>query len=198
MASDRTTRLVLIRHASTKATRAAAFPRADEPLDRFGVAAAEGLASSLPRGEIILSGPAARATATAAALGLDNVVVEPALDECDWGSWTGRCLADIHAADPASVSTWMNDPAAAPHGGESLLDVCARVRSWMDGLAGSGSRVVAVTHAGVIRAAVVVALDAPPAAFWRIDVAPLSHTVLHERDRRWTLRALTALVPAPE
>ena len=33
----------------------------------------------------------------------------------------------------------------------------------------------------------VAALDAPPIAFWRIDVAPLSITELHAHDGRWTV-----------
>ncbi len=51
---------------------------------------------------------------------------------------------------------------------------------------------MAVTHAAVVRAAVVVTLDAPPAAFWRIDIAPLTATVLRGGAGRWTLRG-TAL-----
>jgi len=47
-----------------------------------------------------------------------------------------------------------------------------------------------VTHAVVIRAAVAIALSAPPAAIWRIDVAPLSRTVLHARDGVWTVRGV--------
>jgi broad specificity phosphatase PhoE len=46
---------------------------------------------------------------------------------------------------------------------------------------------VAVTHAAWVRTAVLVALDAPPAAFWRVDVAPASLTVLHRRDLGWGL-----------
>jgi len=51
---------------------------------------------------------------------------------------------------------------------------------------------VVVTHAAVVRAAVVVTLGAPPAGFWRIDVAPLTATVLRGGPRRWTVRG-TAL-----
>jgi broad specificity phosphatase PhoE len=47
---------------------------------------------------------------------------------------------------------------------------------------------VAVTHAAVVRAAVVVTLGAPPAGFWRIDVAPLTATVLRGGPGRWTVR----------
>ena len=46
---------------------------------------------------------------------------------------------------------------------------------------------MAVTHPAVIRAVILIALDAPPKSFWRIDIAPASRTVLHFRGR-WTLR----------
>jgi len=46
---------------------------------------------------------------------------------------------------------------------------------------------VAVTHAGWVRTAVLLALDAPLESFWRVDVAPASLTVLHRRDRGWVL-----------
>ena len=126
---------------------------------------------------------------TADALGLEATVAAE-LDECDFGSWRGRTLADLHAEDPDAVAAWMQDPAAAPHGGESLLALLERVRGWLDARAGDGERVAAVTHAGVIRAAVVCALDAPALSFWRLDVAPLSRTVLHAHDGRWTVRGV--------
>jgi broad specificity phosphatase PhoE len=44
-----------------------------------------------------------------------------------------------------------------------------------------------VTHASVIRAAIVCALEAEPRSFWRIDIAPLSLTRLSGNHGRWTL-----------
>jgi broad specificity phosphatase PhoE len=66
-----------------------------------------------------------------------------------------------------------------------------RVAGWLASL--EPSRTVAVTHpavvrAAVVRAAILVALDAPPKSFWRINIAPVSRTVLHLREGRWTLR----------
>jgi broad specificity phosphatase PhoE len=177
-----------VRHAPSEATRRSAFPL-DEPLDPRGVDEARALAPRVGRFDAIWSSPAARAQQTAEALGL-TATVAAELDECDFGTWRGRTLADLHAEDPAAVAAWMEDPAAAPHGGESLLALLDRVRGWLEARAGDGSRVVAVTHAGVIRAAVVCALDAPPLAFWRLDIAPLSRTVLHAHDGRWTVRAV--------
>jgi broad specificity phosphatase PhoE len=183
-----TTRLTLIRHAPSEATRRSAFP-VDEPLDARALEEARALRPRLDRADFAWTGPAARARQTAEALGLDATVA-PELDECDFGAWRGRTLAELDTEDPVAVAAWIEDPAAAPHGGESLLGLLDRVRGWLDVHAGDGSRVVAVTHAGVIRAALVSALDAPVQAFWRFDVAPLSRTVLHAHDGRWTVRGV--------
>ena len=67
----------------------------------------------------------------------------------------------------------MTDPDAAPHGGESLTALLARVRAWLEEQAALDGTAIAITHGGVVKAAVVAALDAPPSAFWRIDVSPL-------------------------
>lgn len=178
-------RLLLIRHARTDAVRRAAFPR-DEPLDASGRAAARQLAGRLGHVDEALCGPALRARETARAAGV-AARVEAALDECDFGAWAGRTLAEVHAGEPAAAAAWMTDPAAAPHGGESLEQLLARVGGWLDGQARCDGRAVAVTHAGVVKAAVVCALQAPASAFWRIDVAPLSLTELHAHDGRWTV-----------
>ena len=77
----------------------------------------------------------------------------------------------------------------APHGGESVLDLMTRVRGWLESMAATPSRVAAVTHPAVVRATILVVLDAPPKSFWRIDIAPLSRTLLHYRGHAWTLRS---------
>jgi broad specificity phosphatase PhoE len=182
-------RLLLLRHASTTAVHRAAFP-VDEDLDPGGLAAATALAGRLGAGEE-LCGPALRARATAAAAGLD-ARIEPALAECDFGVWAGQTLAEVHGADPAAAEAWMTDPDAAPHGGESLTAFLARVGAWLDAQAALDGRTIGVTHGGVVKAAVVRALGAPAAAFWRVDVAPLHITELHAHDGRWTVTRVNA------
>jgi broad specificity phosphatase PhoE len=182
-------RLLLIRHAPTDAVRRAAFP-VDEPLDDAGRAAAAALIGRLGRGNA-LSSPALRARETAAAAGL-QATVDPRLSECDFGTWAGRTLAEVHDEDPGSAGAWMSDPAACPHGGESLRAMLVRVGGWLDAQAGLDGRTIAVTHAGVVKAALVHALAAPPEAFWRIDVTPLALTELHSRDGRWTVTCVNA------
>jgi len=182
------TRLTLVRHAATSATRRSAFAQ-DESIDEKGRLAAQRLAPNLGRVDFAWSGPATCARETAQALRIAPTIAE-ALDEWDFGAWRGRTIASVQEADPSGVLAWTQNPAAAPHGGESLLDLIARVGYWLDARSADGHRAIAVTHSGVIRAALVYALLAPPAAVWRFDVAPLSRTVLHSDGARWTVRGV--------
>ena len=178
-------RLLLVRHAATSATRAAAFP-ADEPVEDGAAALAAPLGELVRERDEVLVSPALRCGQTAAAAGL-TARVEPRVAECDFGAWAGRTLADVNVEDPGAVGAWMTDPAAAPHGGESLADFAARVAGWLDEQAATDGKTVAITHGGVVKAALVHALGAPLDAFWRVDAAPLSVTELHAHDGRWTV-----------
>ena len=86
------------------------------------------------------------------------------------------------------LTAWTSNPSSAPHGGESILGLVDRVRGWLDTAAELPGRTIAITHPAVIRAALIVALNASPASFWRIDVPPLTATTLHAQARGWTLR----------
>ena len=209
-------RLTLVAHASTAATARAVFA-GDEGLEPRGAAAAAA-ATRLRRVTRTVCSPGRAALETAAALGL-AATVDAGLADWDLGEWRGRALDEV-----AGIAEWVADPDAAPHGGESLTALLARVAAWLaavdltaapDGsagargwagaaggagsaggaAAGAGSagggavgHAVAVTHAAVVRAAVVVTLGAPAAGFWRIDVAPLTATVLRGGPGRWTVR----------
>jgi broad specificity phosphatase PhoE len=184
-------RLFLVRHAATSATRAVAFP-VDEPLDQRALSEAAALADVVPARLDVLCSPALRTRATAEAARLGEPRIDPALAECDFGAWAGRTLEDVGAGDPGGVGAWMTDPDAQPHGGESLSAFAARVAEWLDGQAALEGGAVAITHGGVVKAAVVHALGAPIEAFWRVDVAPLALTELHAHDGRWTVTRMNA------
>jgi broad specificity phosphatase PhoE len=188
-------RVVLLCHAATGATRATAFA-GDEPLDRSGLARAADLAGTTPRADQVRCAPSLRCRQTAEAIGL-TAAPDPELAGCDFGAWTGRTLDDVLATTPDAVTAWLTDPTASPHGGESLSALLERVGRWLDG-AGTAvtdrgdpvRTLLAVTDPTVIRAAVVHAIDARPRSIWRIDVAPLSRTVLTGSAGRWSLRSL--------
>jgi broad specificity phosphatase PhoE len=111
-----------------------------------------------------------------------------ALAGLDVGRWRGRTLGEVSADDPAGLAAWLTDPAATPHGGESLRDLGARVGGWLDGRLGRGGRVLVVAESDVVRAAVGHALALPGPSFWRLDVEPLSAVELSGRSGRWNVR----------
>ncbi len=180
--------LLLVRHAATTATRAAAFP-AGEELDERGRGEAAALAGVLPRGAEAITSPALRCRQTAVAAGLD-ARADDEIGDCDFGAWAGRSLTELNDSDPDGVRAWMLDPDAAPHGGESLAAFSQRIARWLDRQAELEGKAVAITHGEVVKAAVVHALGAPLQAFWRIDAAPLAVTELHAHGGRWTVARL--------
>ena len=131
-------------------------------------------------------GPEKRTRQTAELLGL-QAEIDTRLADLDCGRWRGDVLGGVLSAD---LAIWLTDPTRAPHGGESVVDLIdpgTRLDGITDGP--PRARLVAVTHPAVIRAAIVIALDAPPKSFWRIDIAPVSRTVMHFRGHAWTLRS---------
>lgn len=173
--------MLLVRHAPTAAT-GRAFA-ADEPISDPAVAA-QTLAGRLPAEAEVLSSPKLRCRQTAQAAGR-RPVVDLGLAECDFGRWEGRAFAELEADQ---TDGWLADPDASPHGGESLASFTARVTSWLEALdPAAAAPVIAFTHAGVIRAAVLHALGAPGTAWWRIGVAPLSVVELDRHDAGWVV-----------
>lgn len=181
------TRLTWVCHAATAATRRAAFP-ADEPIEDKQQVAARALASGIGAHDRIFVAPEGRTWQTAEAIGLAGSV-DPDLRDCDYGRWSGRSLADLSETEPDALSAWLANPDAAPHGGESVADAIRRTAAWLDQHASDATRLLAVSHPAVIRAAVVHVLEAPATSFWRIGVAPLSLVRMSHDGRRWTLIA---------
>jgi broad specificity phosphatase PhoE len=185
-----TTRVRLLCHASTSAVRTSTFP-ADEELDPQGRRKLSGLSHRLQHWDHCVTSPTRRATQTAAALGL-QATIEPTLRDCDYGKWTGRSFDEVRAQEPEALADWIKDPSVAPHGGESIVAMIARVSTWLDTQLTIPGVILAITHASVIRAAVVCALEAEPRSFWHIDIAPLSLTQLSGNGGRWTLVSMSS------
>ena len=155
--------LLLARHGRTaENAEGRILGHRDPPLDRAGRAEAEALARALadvaPRA--LWTSPLLRARQTAAAVaaatGLEAVVLE-ALSESDRGAWEGRTLAELEAEDPALVAAFRaGDPGFAFPGGESFAAQVTRTRTAFGAIARGPLPAVAVTHAGIIRAALAV------------------------------------------
>lgn len=113
--------------------------------------------------EVLETSPTARTRPVAEALGRHFgllVRVEPRIAEISMGAWEGRTFLDIEASDGARYARWMERwQEEGPPGGERLADFVARIAAWRD--EARGRKVLAVTHAGVIRALRALAAGAP-------------------------------------
>jgi broad specificity phosphatase PhoE len=176
-------RLTMVSHAMTDAMAAGRFPT-DEPLNALGHRQVDATVELGPV-DAAWCGPEKRTRQTAELLGL-RAETDSRLADLDHGAWRGSVLSTV---SPADLTVWLTDPTQAPHGGESVVALVARVRQWLASMGTRPGNVVAVTHPAVIRAAILVTLDSPPKSFWRIDIAPTSRTVMHLRGHAWTLRS---------
>lgn len=195
-----TTRVTLVSPARSESSEEFRFDDG-RPLSAVGQrsvreagAAAGGLLKGAERTAV---SPAPRCAQTAEGLlGVDAAAAaagDERLSGCAMGRWRGLTLEEVSAAEPEAVARWLSDPAAAPHGGESVEQLCARTAEWLSEAAEVPGRVLAVVEPDVVRALVVHALGAPAHSLWRLDVAPLTATELSGRSGRWNLRAGTAL-----
>lgn len=147
----------LLRHGETAAGRRFCGST-DTPLTKTGWdqmwSAVEAHAARWDR---IVSSPLTRCAAFAHALAQRLQVpytLDARLGEMHFGLWEGRSAAEIMADDGAALDRFWNDPLqCTPPGAERLAHFAARVQSAWNELASgtAGERVLAITHAGVMR-----------------------------------------------
>jgi len=179
------TRLTLICHATTPAQQYGRFPD-NESVAMDWQAAALSLAGRYKKTPRLVCAPEARARQTAELFGSD-AVIEDALRDGDFGRWKGVDIGRLHGDE---LQAWLADSASAPHGGESVDQVCRRVAQWMQTLEAQPGHIVAITHPFVVRAALLHVMQCPVSMFYRIDVEPLSATELRF-NTVWRLRLET-------
>jgi len=173
------TRVLLARHGSTDALGRRLTGRLPGVhLNADGCAQALRLAAEL-RGlpvSAIYSSPMERATETAdpiaAAHGM-KVRILPALNEVDFGGWTGAAFQDLSRNLEWKTYNQSRSTAHIP-GGESPAATRARVARMLASLhkRHRGGTIVGVTHAELVRYAVLLARDESLDEWHRIPVQP--------------------------
>lgn len=136
-----------------------------------GLAQAARIAQLLAREQplSVYSSPQPRAMQTAAALGMP-VVPCAALDEIDFGRWTGREFAAL--ADDPQWRAWNAQRATArPPDGEAMADVQQRVLAWL-GTVADRSPIAAFSHGDVIKATLFGLLGLSLDAHARLEISP--------------------------
>lgn len=109
----------------------------DASLDDRGRRDVEALAASLV-GPVSFCGPEPATLESARLLG-GRVEVDDALRTLDVGNWAGSAPEDI---DPRELAAFFTDPAARPHGGESVEAFVRRVHDWRDRTITVGASIV--------------------------------------------------------
>ena len=174
---------LLLRHGQTPNSVQKRYAGvSDVPLTEVGVQQAAAAGKRLASAGItaIVTSPLRRAVRTAeevAAASGAPVEADEGFREADFGAWDGLTFAEVRERWPAEQAAWLADPAVAPPGGESFLDVSARVGAALRRvLAGHrGQTVLIVSHVTPIKTLVAAALLAPPPALYRmhLDVGAL-------------------------
>ena len=152
--------LWLVRHALPLIASGTCYGQLDVRADLAATqACAQELAALLPDGMAVMTSPLQRCELLAHAL-IDlkpdlKLKSEPKLREMSFGQWEQRAWADI---DPAELAAWTDDFADYRAGGtgESVSQFMARVAAAFDKL-DPAKDTLWVTHAGVIRAATLIA-----------------------------------------
>jgi broad specificity phosphatase PhoE len=176
------TRLMLVAHAPTAATRAGAFPD-DEDI------AADAVEPVALRSVSVLTGPERRCRQTASGLGW-AAAVDPGLADLDAGRWRGRTLDSLLTDDPEGLAAWLTQPSVTLPGGESLVGLISRVGGALDGRAWPDGRSVLVVSPLVVRAALVHLLRAPASLIFAFDVGPLTSVTVSGHGGRWVLQSM--------
>ncbi|MEU9015341.1 histidine phosphatase family protein [Streptomyces sp. NPDC048479] len=159
----------------------------DGPMSQRGLREAAAAGAALPPYPLAIRAPSSRCAQIADALGLESRL-EPALRDFDYGTWRGCTIDEVATTDPHGFTAWLTDPDAAPHGGESVRQLCHRVANWLSSVPPDTGRALAITEPAVVRALLVHAFSAPAKAFWHLDVPPLSAFSFTSRGGPWSVR----------
>ncbi|HEX6978458.1 MAG TPA: histidine phosphatase family protein [Alphaproteobacteria bacterium] len=192
-----TTRWWWIRHAPVINPSGRIYGQRDVPADTSDASAFAALAARMPLDAVWLATPLQRTQATAAAIqaGMNGCnppppEIEPAFIEQNFGDWQGLTYDEIGAYGHVRPGTkgigveghkfWLAPAHTRPPGGESFVDVMARVAARVRELTArhAGRDIVVVAHGGPIRAALAHALDLHPEAALAFTIDTLSLTRL--------------------
>ena len=122
----------------------------------------------------------------------------------EFGVWDGLTFAEVRDRFPDEVKGWLGSLDAAPSGGESFREVEARVRAGLDRVLEryAGKTVLVVSHVTPIKILVAMAVDAPLAALYRMELSTASVSVVSfvgdrgaDDGRRGSLRLYNAQPP---
>lgn len=144
--------LYLIRHTQPNIPAGVCYGQTDLPLAPSFPEEAVAVRKQLPEltNSLVYSSPLQRCLQLAQFCHPGTILQDERLLEIAFGAWEGKTWSEI---DPGNLNSWMADYIhTRPPGGESFLDVIARLRSFFSDLSRQKvEQAVIFTHAGIIR-----------------------------------------------
>ena len=192
-------RWLIVRHAETPWNAEGKIQgQTDTPLSDRGYEQANALAARLAGREIDAAYVSdllrAQETARVILQGRDIPLTPSAqLRERSYGHWEGLTFQDVAQAYPEEFAKFRHSPDAPPPGGESTVDMEARMGEFASGLRlahGDSDTLLIVGHGGSLNALIAHLLDLPPIAAFRFSLGSASLTMLDWRGDRAVLRLL--------
>ena len=176
--------IYFVRHGETVLTPTRKFSGTgalDPELMQDGLHQAELVAEEAVKlgAEVLIASPLNRTRQTAEAIarttGLE-IIFDEAWYELSFGSWDGKSIEEVKEEEPDAYQAWLNSTAYAPGGGESWDQATVRIEEALEKLVAEypGKKIIVVTHNGVIKTAVRLAIGAPAEAVFHVDAAPCS------------------------
>ena len=204
LGSEVPTTLYLVRHGETPLTPLKKFSGSgpnDPELTEEGHRQAALVAKEMEklRPDLMIASPMMRTRQTAEhitrATGLDPII-DPTWVEGSFGAWDGMTIFEVEKKYPNEYAHWLASASYAPPGGESYVECMARARLGMESAVAEypGKRIAVITHNGIIKTSIAVAMSTPAESIFNVDITPCSITTISI----WPSDGLLALRSANE
>lgn len=187
-------RVILARHGAHDEVGRVLSGRSEIALNAAGRAEARGLAAALDSCAIasLHTSPRRRTMETAQAVAAARrmeVRTAPALDEIDFGAFTGRSFAALDE-DPAWFRWNAERATARCPGGETMAEAVGRAFDYLAALPDEVFPVLCVTHCDIIRGMVAHGLGMDTTRMFSLECAPGSRTTIDLTGGGFRLMAL--------
>lgn len=190
------TQLYLLRHGPTVVEDGSLVGSSDVPVSGKGFAHLSSLVRVLNSMDAWYCSPLIRARQTmdkikTFGVSIADYQIEPKLQEINFGRWELKTFKDIASDDPEAVIAWQEYSNFVFPGGESIHDFTSRVQCMLDTFVNSEhQRIGIISHGGVIRTMICLALGISSHNYLLFDVKPASLTILTLYDQGAVLNGL--------
>jgi alpha-ribazole phosphatase len=170
------TEISLIRHGTPEGGNMYRGNSIDDPLSEKGWQQMRDAVADITPWDLVISSPMRRCLAFAEEYAGQhelNIAVEDDLKEIGFGAWEGYSSRQILDHDPQAIKNFYHDPVTfKPENAEPVAEFQQRVSQVLERILAQykNKRILAVAHAGVLRAAITATIKAPPQAMYKISV----------------------------